>query len=67
MKYATFALIAALLVAGCVGQGTGTGITETKTTGAAADESTVGSELQDIDSAMSDLDSPDVDLDATFG
>ncbi len=63
MKYAALALIGAMLVAGCVGQG-GAG---TQTVSTVPDTNAVDTQLNEIDTATSDLAEPNVDLDATFG
>lgn len=67
MRYTILALIGALLVAGCVGQGGATGTTGTQQVSTAADTSAVDDALSGIDSDTTELAEPDVDLDATFG
>ena len=70
MKYLAFALIGALLVAGCVGQdsaGSGTGTTGGQQVSGASDTEAVDSALESIDTDTSGLETPDVDLDANLG
>ena len=68
MKYLAFALIGALLVAGCVGQGGyGTGTTGGQQVSGASDTEAVDSALESIDTDTSGLETPDVDLDANLG
>ena len=70
MKHLAFALIGALLVAGCVGQGSagsGTGTTDGQQVSGAADTAAVDSALESIDTDTSGLETPDVDLDANLG